>query len=60
MKYTEVINMINTRYNLDKAYEDPENFVRGGPTLTGFLFVCFFDEGWDYPNTTISGPLSAR
>ena len=32
---------------------DPVNFVRGGPTL--FLLV----EGWEDPNTTISGPSFA-
>ena len=31
---------------------DPESFVRGGPTLTTL--------GRNYPNTTISGPFSAR
>ena len=34
---------------------DPECFVRGGPTLTGF-----FDEGREGPNTTISGPSPAQ
>ena len=32
-------------------------FVRGGPTLTTFFLV---DVGWEDPNTTIIGPLSAR
>ena len=36
---------------------DPENFVRGGPALTTFFLVY---EGREDPNTTISGPLSAR
>ena len=37
---------------------DPESFVRGGPTLTGFFLV---DEGGgEDPSTTISGPSSAR
>ena len=35
---------------------DPERFVRRGPTLTRFLV----DEGGGDPNTTISGPTSAR
>ena len=34
---------------------DPESFVRGGPTLTGFLLVLFLvDERKKDPNTTIS------
>ena len=36
---------------------DPENFVRGGPTLITFFFV---DEGREDQNTIKSGPLSAR
>ena len=36
---------------------DPEFFVRGGQTLTIFVLV---DEWWEDPNTTISGPSSAR
>ena len=39
------------------ACADPENFVRGGPTLTT-LFLA--DEGWVDPNSTIRGPPSAR
>ena len=37
-------------------------FVRGGPLLTTFFFFFFFqlDEGRKDPNTTISGPLTAR
>ena len=35
---------------------DPESFVRGGPTLTMFLV----NKGRKDPNTTISGPSSAR
>ena len=27
---------------------DPESFVRGGPTLTKFLFIYLFDEGREY------------
>ena len=38
----------------------PGSFVRGGPTLTFFLFV-FFIWGWrEDPNTTISGSSSAH
>ena len=36
---------------------DPESFVRGGPTLTTFFLV---GEGRDDPNTTKSGPSTAR
>ena len=43
---------------------DPERFAGGGPTMTidvFFLFFCFLlDKGRKDPNTTISGPLSAR
>ena len=50
------------------SYADPESFVMiGGPTLTTFFFcfvavfvVFFVDEGIEDPNTTISGPSSAR
>ena len=39
---------------------DPESFVRGGPTLTGFfLFFFLVDEGREDPNTTISEPSSS-
>ena len=34
----------------------PESFARGGPTLKTFLV----EEGTEDPNTTKSGPLSAR
>ena len=45
---------------MTRACANPESFVRGGPTLTTF-FVCFFvDDGREVPNTTISGPSSAR
>ena len=37
---------------------DPENFVRGGPTLTTFFFLI--DEGSVDPNSTISGPSMAH
>ena len=40
-----------------RACADPENFVRGGSNLDHVFLV---DEGWDDPNTTISGPSSAR
>ena len=45
------------------TYADPESYVIGGPTLTMFFFFCccfFVDEGIEDPNTTISGPSSAR
>ena len=35
---------------------DPDSFVRGGPTLT----IVLVDEGREDPNTSISGPSSAR
>ena len=35
-------------------------FVGGGPTLPSYCFLLLVDEGWEDPNTTISGPLSAR
>ena len=38
-------------------WADPENFARGGPTLTR---VFLADEGCEDPNATISGPSSAR
>ena len=38
---------------------DPESFVRGGPTLTKFLFFHFsVDESREDPNTTKNGSLS--
>ena len=36
---------------LSRACADPENYVRGSPTLTTF----FFSEGREDQNTTISG-----
>ena len=45
------------------TYADPESYVIGGPTLTTFFLFCccfFVDEGIEDPNTTISGPSSAR
>ena len=33
---------------------------RGGPTLKTFFFLLQVDEGRVGPNTTISGPSSAR
>ena len=43
---------------------DPENFVRGGFTLTFFVVVfvvCFIlvNQGREGPSTTISGPSLA-
>ena len=37
---------------------DPESSVRGGPTSTTLFFQ--FDEGREGPNTTRSGPSTAR
>ena len=39
---------------------EPDSFARGGPTLTTFFFSFLVDEGRKDPNTTISGPPSAR
>ena len=39
-----------------KSFAVPESFARGGPTLTFF----FPDEGKEDPNSTKSGPSSAR
>ena len=48
-------------YVLGIACADPESSVRGGLTLTTFLFVWFLVDGERQdPNTTISGPLLAR
>ena len=41
------------------ACADPESCARGGPTLTTFFVVVFVFRRED-PNTTESGPLSAR
>ena len=40
---------------------DPESYVRGGPNVIKFLFVCLFlvEEGIEDPNTAINGPSSA-
>ena len=43
-------------FKTPKSCADPERFVRGGPTLTS----CLVDEGREDPNTTLSGPSSAR
>ena len=37
---------------------DPDNFVRGSPKFDVFFFLV--EEGREDPNTTISGPSSAR
>ena len=48
-------------YKYGLACADPESFLgvffRRGPILTTFFLV---DEGREDPNTTISGPSSAR
>ena len=40
---------------------DPENFVRGVPTLTTFFF-CLVDEGWEkyHSKRAINGPPAKR
>ena len=53
------VNWNCTHFTVLLTFADPENFVRGGgATLTTFFFEV--DEGWEDPNTTISGPSSAR
>ena len=50
-----------SNYGADQSCVDPENFVRGGPTLTVFFFSFFLvDEGWVDSNSTISRPSLAR
>ena len=38
MSYTKILQALQTWY---VACADPESFVRGGPTLTSFVFFCF-------------------
>ena len=42
----------------DYVAHEKQSFVRGGPTLTTFFDIV--DEGREDPNTTKSGPSSAR
>ena len=57
-KFThDIREMERIRQACAYAWADPENFVRGGPSLTTFFFV---DEGREDPNTIISRPRSAR
>ena len=52
---------LETKANMGRLVPcaDPENFARGGPTLTKFFFVfVFFDEGREDPNSTKRGPAS--
>ena len=49
------VDVVTTEEGMPCA--DPENIVRGSPTLTGFFLV---DKGWEDPNTTISGPSLDR
>ena len=48
---------LNTRPEREHALIQ-KIFVRGGPTMTAFYYS--FAEGREDPNTTISGPSSAR
>ena len=46
--------------SLSKSCVDPESFVRGGPTWTGFFWwFSLVDEGRKDPNTTVGGPSLA-
>ena len=51
--FSEQFYIILLFFSYDSTCADPECFVRGGPTLTGFFIV---DKGREDPNTTISGP----
>ena len=45
-----------SRFSMEQsACADPENFARGGPTLTTFCLFFLVDEGRDDPNTTKMG-----
>ena len=49
----------NSSNDSDLTSADPENFARGGPTLTKFFLYFGFvlvDEKREDPNTTICGP----
>ena len=46
--------------NLFKRLRENGNFVIGGPNLTSCFINILVDEGTEDPNTTISGPSSAR
>ena len=41
------------------TWADPEVFVREVSNFDVFVVVFLVDEGWEDPNTTISGPSSA-
>ena len=45
----------------DNLHQDPESFVRGGPTLTTFVLTdaVLREETREDSNTTISGPYLA-
>ena len=50
-----LLQRLNTHKNMLIACENPENFVRGCPTLTAFFYFFFLDdEGWVDPSSTIS------
>ena len=57
-KYNDPASVILQYQHASHPCTDLDSFV-GGQTLTGFLF-CLVDEGRKDPNTTISGPSSAR
>ena len=48
------IEMILEDRNREPPCADPESFVRGGPTLTGFFCCCFLvDEGRKDPDKRV-------
>ena len=51
---------METFFGALKTCAGPENFVRGGLTLTTFFYIFLVDEGWVDPNSTISRPPLAR
>ena len=54
----ETYNFSSMCFTPYKTYADPESFAREVPTLaTVFVIV---DEVWTVPNTTVSGPSSAK
>ena len=55
MLYASMISTPMMYKTLQAACADPENFVRGGPTLTFFFF-----EGSGDRNASMRGPLLAR
>ena len=56
---------INIKFNLFnktswKTCADPKSLFRGVPNLITFFFLLLHGEGRKDPNTTISGPSTAR